>query len=266
MRAYGYLIKMRMLTSLAYRFDVWIGMIGDVILLAATVFIWKAAYGGDVLGSGASVVGLDGMITYTVISVLMTAVFSTGVQNTIYTQVREGNIALDFMRPLNLLGIYLSEDLGTMVSSIVNKAVPLVLMAALLFGFPMPDSPIAAALFTVSCMLSFMILWLMSAMVGLVAFWVAELGNLGMVKDAFVRVLSGSMVPLWFFPEGLQRVSEWLPFQYTYQLPLSVYIGMAKPAEALRGMGVQLIWIALLGVLLAWIWTRARGKVMVQGG
>ncbi|MCM3749482.1 ABC-2 family transporter protein [Paenibacillus pasadenensis] len=266
MRAYGYLIKMRVLTALAYRFDVWIGMIGDLILLAASVFIWKAAYGGDVLGSGASVVGLDEMITYTVVSVLMAAVFSTGVQNTIYNQVREGNIALDFMRPLNLLGIYLSEDLGSMVSSLVNKAVPLVLMASLLFGFPMPDSPTAAVLFAASCALSFMILWLMSAMVGLVAFWVAELGNLGMVKDAFIRVLSGSMVPLWFFPEGLQRISEWLPFQYTYQLPLSVYIGMSTPAEALRGMGIQVIWIALLGGLLAWIWTRARGKVMVQGG
>ncbi|MFC5531103.1 ABC transporter permease [Cohnella yongneupensis] len=266
MRAYGYLIKMRILTAIAYRFDVWIGMVGDVIMLAASVFVWKAAYGSDALGSGASVVGLEGMITYTVISVLMAAVFSTGVQNTIYQQVREGNIAMDLMRPLNLLGIYFSEDLGSMVSSLVNKAIPLVLMAALLFGFPMPDNALAGGLFALSCLLSFMILWLMSAMIGLVAFWVAELGNLGMVKDALVRVLSGSMVPLWFFPAGLQRVSEWLPFQYTYQLPISIYIGMTKPGEAVRSMGVQAVWIALLGALLAWIWTHARGKVMVQGG
>lgn len=266
MRAYGYLIKMRVLTAIAYRFDVWVGMIGDVILLAASVYIWKAAYGGDALGSGASVVGLDGMITYTVVSVVMAAVFSTGVQNTIYSQVREGNIALDFMRPQNLLGIYFSEDLGSMVSALVNKAIPLVLMAALLFGFPMPDNATAAFLFAVSCLLSFMILWLMSAMVGLVAFWVAELGNLGMVKDAIVRVLSGSLVPLWFFPAGLQKASEWLPFQYTYQLPISIYIGMTKPAEAVRSMGVQAIWIGLLAAFLAWIWSRARGKVMVQGG
>lgn len=239
MRGYVYLIKMRLLTAIAYRFDVWVGMIGDVIMLAASVYIWKAAYAGDALGSGASVVGLDGMITYTVVSVVMAAVFSNGVQNTIYRQVRDGNIALDFMRPLNLLGIYFSEDLGSMVSSLVNKALPLVLMAALLFGFPMPDGGAAASLFVASCLLSFMILWLMSAMVGLVAFWVAELGNLGIVKDAVVRILSGSLVPLWFFPAGLQRVSEWLPFQYTYQLPISIYIGMTKPAEALRSMGCR---------------------------
>jgi ABC-2 type transport system permease protein len=41
MKAYGYLIKKQMLA--AYRFDVWFGMIGDVLLLAASVFIWKPA-------------------------------------------------------------------------------------------------------------------------------------------------------------------------------------------------------------------------------
>jgi ABC-2 type transport system permease protein len=56
MRAYGYLIKMRILMALAYRFEVWIGMVGDIIMLAASVYIWKAAYGTGSLGSVASLV------------------------------------------------------------------------------------------------------------------------------------------------------------------------------------------------------------------
>lgn len=264
MRAYGYLIKMRILTSLAYRFEVWIGMVGDIIMLAASVYIWKAAYGSGI--AGAAVVELESMITYTVISVLLASVFQTGVQNTIYTQVREGNIALDFMRPLPLLGIYLSDDIGSMVSALVNKAVPLLVAAVLLFGFPLPAGAGAFAGFLISALLSFVILWLMSAMVGLVAFWVAELGNLGMVKDAVVRVLSGSLVPLWFFPNAVQRVSEWLPFQYTYQTPIGIYIGILPAEEALRAIGIQAIWVIILGLLLTWIWKHARSKVMVQGG
>jgi ABC-2 type transport system permease protein len=266
LRAYGYLIKMRMLTALAYRFEVWVGMVGDIIMLAASVYIWKAAYGAGAVGSGASVVGLESMITYTVISVLLASVFQTGVQNTIYTQVREGNIALDFMRPLPLLGIYLSDDLGSMASSLVNKAIPLIVAALLLFEFPLPVSLGAFAGFLVSCLLSFMILWLMSAMVGLVSFWVAELGNLGMVKDAFVRVLSGSLVPLWFFPESVQKVSRWLPFQYTYQTPIGIYIGITPARDAAQAICIQAVWVVVLTLLLSWIWKSARSKVMVQGG
>ncbi|WP_373232142.1 ABC transporter permease [Cohnella sp.] len=266
MRAYAYFVKMRILTALAYRFEVWIGMIGDMIMLAASVYIWKAAYGNGVIGSGASVVGLESMITYTVISVLLAAVFQTGVQNTLYQQVREGNIALDFMRPLPLLGIYFSDDLGSMVSALVNKAVPLLIAAFLLFGFPFPDSVGALAGFIFSCLFSFLILWLLSAMIGLVAFWVAELGNLGIVKDAIIRVLSGSLVPLWFFPESVQRVSRWLPFQYTYQTPIEIYIGVMTKGDAFRAVGIQAIWVVILSLLLAWIWKHARSKVMVQGG
>ncbi|TFE28945.1 ABC transporter permease [Cohnella luojiensis] len=266
MRAYGYFIKMRVLTALAYRFEVWIGMVGDIIMLAASVYIWKAAYGNGVVGSGGFDVGLQNMITYTVISVLLASVFQTGVQNTIYTQVREGNIALDFMRPLPLLGIYLSDDIGSMVSALVNKAIPLIVAAVLLFGFPLPAGAGAFAGFLVSSLFSFVILWLMSAMVGMVAFWVAELGNLGMVKDAVVRVLSGSLVPLWFFPDAVQNVSEWLPFQYTYQTPIGIYIGVTTAGDAVRAICIQGIWVIILGLLLAWIWKHARSKVMVQGG
>ncbi|MFC5470335.1 ABC transporter permease [Cohnella suwonensis] len=266
MRAYGYLVKMRILTALAYRFEVWIGMIGDIIMLAASVYIWKAAYGGGAVGAGASQIGLQSMVTYTVVSVLLAAVFQTGVQNTIYSQVREGNIALDLMRPLPLLGIYLSDDLGGMASALVNKAIPLVIAAALLFGFPMPASAGAFAVFLASCLFSFAILWLMSALVGLVAFWVVELGNLGMMKDATVRILSGSLVPLWFFPEAVQKVSAWLPFQYTYQTPIGIYIGEIPLGKALQEIAVQGVWVVVFMLLLAHVWKRARGKVMVQGG
>jgi ABC-2 type transport system permease protein len=266
MRAYAYFIKMRVLTALAYRFEVWIGMVGDIIMLAASVYIWKAAYGSGAVGTGASVVGLESMITYTVISVLLGSIFQTGVQNRIYHQVREGNIALDLMRPLPLLGIYFSDDIGVMVSELVNKAVPLLLSTLLLFGFPLPAGVGALAGFMVSCLFSFMILWLMSAMVGLVAFWVAELGDLGMFKDVTVRVLSGSLVPLWFFPDPVQRVSEWLPFQYTYQTPIGIYIGQIPTGDAVRAICIQALWVIILSLLLKWIWKHARSKVMVQGG
>ncbi len=87
-----------------------------------------------------------------------------------------------------------------------------------------------------------------------------------MVKDAVVRVLSGSLVPLWFFPAEVQRVSEWLPFQYTYQTPIGIYIGIMPARDAMQAIGIQALWVVILALLLAWIWKRARSKVMIQGG
>jgi ABC-2 type transport system permease protein len=266
MLAYGYLMRMRILTALAYRFEVWIGVVGDVIMLTAYVFIWKAAYGGGIDGSGASVIELHSMISYSVLAVLLACIFQIGVQDTIYQQVREGNIAMDLLRPIPLLGTYFANDVGNMISALVNKALPLLVIAAALFGFPKPSSFGAFAIFLVSALLSFFILWLMSALVGLVAFWVAELGNLGMVKDAVVRILSGSFVPLWFFPSSVQRISEWLPFQYTYQTPIGIYVGATTIIDAWRAIGVQVLWVIVFFLLLSWVWRYAKSKVMIQGG
>ena len=41
----------------------------------------------------------------------------------------------------------------------------------------------------------------------------------------FIRFLSGALVPMWVFPESLQIVSRYLPFEYIYYGPITVLIG-----------------------------------------
>ncbi len=85
-------------------------------------------------------------------------VFNCEVQNTIYGKIREGQIVVDLYRPIRLLGNYLADDLGTMISSVVNKALPLFLLAALLFETPLPSSSVSFLLFLPSSVFSYSIL------------------------------------------------------------------------------------------------------------
>jgi ABC-2 type transport system permease protein len=264
LQAYWYMTKMRLLTSLAYRFEVFASVGTNLILMLASVFLWKAAYGGGTQQINA--LSLQDLTTYTVLSIMLASVFVCGVQDTIYYKIREGQIVTDFYRPIPLLACYLADDLGGMLSAMINKVIPLFVFAALFFGIPWPASISGFLLFIPSCLLSYAILWLLSALIGLIAFWVMELGNMGMVKDSIVRVLSGSIVPLWFFPESVQTLSKFLPFQYTYQTPLGIYIGNIGIKDALAAMGVQFIWVALLFILLAVCWKRTKSKTLIQGG
>lgn len=74
------------------------------------------------------------------------------------------------------------------------------------------------------------------------------------------------MIPLWLFPDVVQNVSRYLPFQYTYQAPLEIYIGRIPPSGALPVLLIQAVWIVGLTVVLALIWRRAQARVIVQGG
>jgi ABC-2 type transport system permease protein len=263
LQAYWYITKMRILTTLAYRFEVFATIGTHFILMVASIFLWRAAYGGI---DQVNELRLEDLVTYSVISIILSSLFVHDVQNIIYSKIREGQIVTDFYRPISLLGSYLADDIGSMLSSVVNKALPLFLFAAIFFDAPLPATAIDFLLFIPSCILSYSILWLMSALVGLIAFWVMEIGNMGIVKDSIVRVLSGSLVPLWFFPESVQTVSRFLPFQYTYQTPIGIYIGVMNPQEAFQSMFIQLLWIIVLYALLSVAWQLTKKKTLIQGG
>ena len=112
----------------------------------------------------------------------------------------------------------------------------------------------------------FLINWLMAALFGMIAFSAVNIDALIQVKKHLLRLLSGSIIPIWFFPPGVARVLGALPFVYIYQLPLSIYIGRGDRAQQLSQMRIQLIWLAVLAGLFFLVQNRVTRKVMVQGG
>lgn len=61
-------------------------------------------------------------------------------------------------------------------------------------------------------------------------------------------------------------IVELLPFRFTGYVPAAVYVGQIDGVAVLRTMGWAVVWIVLLGGLLALVWGRAYRKVVVQGG
>lgn len=263
MRAYMYIAKMHILTSFAYRFEVIAAVCSNILILCVTVFLWKTAYAGTESGS---IINFNDMVTYSILSALLAILFRITVQDTMLERAIQGSIAIDFIRPISILISYLAEDIGKLFASMLCKVLPLLVCASLIFHIPKPSGEIAFIASILSCIFSFCILWILSAIFGMIAFWTMELGNLGKVKDAVVRVLSGSFVPLWFFPKEFQVVSKFLPFQYTYQTPIGIYIGVYTHKDVIISYFIQLIWIFALSILLITLWKSVSRKTLIQGG
>lgn len=264
MNAYLYYLKLRLLTEFTYRFDVFSSIGSNIIILLTTVYIWKAAYqNSEVIVSG---VNETEMVTYTIISIILSTFFTNSIQDTLNQRIRDGNIAVDFLRPVHLLVSYFADEIGRSLSSLITKGAVIFLISSIVFQIPLPKGTLHFFLFIISCVISFVILWMLSAIVGVFAFWVVELGNMGMVKDAIILFLSGSFVPLWYYPKELQLLSAFLPFQYTFQTPLSIYIGQLSGVDAWKSIGIQIIWTVLFGFILAYLWKRAQYRTFVQGG
>jgi ABC-2 type transport system permease protein len=261
--AYIYIAKIKILASLVYRFEVYSTLITNFIMVFAVSFFWKVAYRG--IGA---VDGVDEkqMITYSIISTLLSAAFVFNVEDTVNSRIREGDIALDFIKPLNVFGIYLAQDIGSIASSLMLKVIPLFIVSSVFISVPLPASLRSLILFLFSCILSYMILWLLSAIVGLTSFWIVELGPLGHIKNALVGTISGSFIPVWFFPDVIRNILEFMPFIYIYQLPLGIYIGKTDFIDSIKGMTIQFVWVCIMLLIFYVMQRKARNRVFIQGG
>jgi len=263
MEAYRYLAKMGFMKSLTYRFDLFASMLCQVLIMLAGVYLWRSAYANHATLNGLT---KDQMVTYTVLAVVESTLFISGVEDSMSDGVYSGGIGVYFLRPASMLGMFFANDMGDMVSAVFVKTIPGLVFGVLLFRILPPISAVSLLLSLISLVFSILIIWIMAAFIGIFTLWAMKLGNLGYLKNTVIAFLSGAMIPLWFFPKGLQNVLYFSPFPYTYQAPLAIYIGQTGPGAALRVIATQIFWLVLLFALLNWTWSRGRQRVMVQGG
>ena len=263
MSAYLYIIKTRFLVSLAYRFEVLTSFLVQVILLVATVFFWKAAYSNM---STIQSVDLQSMINYSIISTFISSFFSPKVESNMRSNIRKGNVAVDFLKPVSIMGMYFADDIGGIISDLAQKFIPIFIFAGIFFGLPMPSSFANLVLFILSTAFGFLILWIIDAIFGLFNFWVIDLGPIGAVKGYIIQFLSGSFIPLWFFPTKIAAVMKYFPFMYIYQSPISIYLGKTTVSQSIGILLIQAIWIGILFTCCFLLQRKAFKNVVVQGG
>ena len=170
------------------------------------------------------------------------------------------------MKPVNIFGVYFAEDIGNIIALIFQNMLPILIIGALMIKVPRMADIRDLPLLIISVAESFLINWLIAALFGLIAFTAVNIDALIQVKKHLLRLLSGSIIPIWFFPPGVARVLQSLPFVYIYQLPLSIYIGRGDRAQQLGQMRIQFIWLLILAGLFFLVQNRVSRKVMVQGG
>jgi ABC-2 type transport system permease protein len=79
-------------------------------------------------------------------------------------------------------------------------------------------------------------------------------------------VLSGCYLPLQLWPEFLQDFLLLQPFAGYLDIPCRLYIGTMPPAEAVRAIGLQLLWTAVFIAAGKLMMAKKLKNIIVQGG
>jgi ABC-2 type transport system permease protein len=178
-------------------------------------------------------------------------------------RVHTGDVVVDLSRPWDLQAALLATDLGRAGHAVLLRLLPPTAFGALLFPFRWPERPETFLLFAVSVTLAVVVSFGIRFLLNVSAFWLLDARGVIAVWGMVGGVLSGLILPLWWFPDWAQAVLTWTPFPALFQTPIDVF---TERDNSLTQLLMQLGWAALL--LLAGRVALARGmrRLVVQGG
>jgi ABC-2 type transport system permease protein len=257
------LIKIGFKDALAYRFHFYVTLITSPLQLLIYYFLWKTifSYSGQELIKGFT---LNHMIAYYALNMIVAFFTWSNADEWLEKAVRDGELITDLLRPFKMIYLYFFNLFGISLLSIILETIPLFFIGVIFFSVEI--APLFYILmFLISMVLALLLSFLISYLVGMTAFWFNRINGIRRVKRVVVIFLSGGMLPLTFFPEVLQKIFSYLPFQYMRFIPINIYLESYTYVKTLMLIGIQVIWILSLYLISELIWYKAFRKFAGAG-
>lgn len=200
-------------------------------------------------------------------AMIMTVVmWNGGATDELAERIRSGDVAIDLYRPVNLLGWYLSADLGRGLYHLLTRGLAPTLVGALLFDIRFPATLGAGLAFALSVPLAVTVSFGVRMLVSASAFWLLDDTGLRQLAAVFAMFLGGLAVPLVVFPGWFGEVARALPWAAYIQVPADLWLGRRSGLDAMAALGFQAGWALLLLAVAALVLRTAERRVVVQGG
>ena len=249
--------------NFAYLADLVLRQVFLVVVIFVFAQLWLVTYrstGSHVI-SGFSI---EQMLWYLVLteSITMGQVRAASAMD---SEVKTGQIAYTLSRPYSFLLYHYASYIGeTMVripvNIVIGGALALVTVGPLGAGAASFAAGIAAAVLGTS------LHFLVSASIGLLAFWFEDTASFYLLYSRIVMLLGGMMLPLDLFPEGVRRVAKALPTSLMIYEPARLFTGQVQPGAVWDVLARQGFWLAVFSIVLSLVYRQGVKRTSVQGG
>jgi ABC-2 type transport system permease protein len=258
--------------ALEYRVNFFMSLLGAVTPVVIQTALWTCLYApgssGDAGGSGDELFGFTyaQMLLYVVVANIVSRLVRTGFEYELNDDIRSGGLDRFLVKPIGYFGFRLARFAGSKLAETLFMgaalAVALVVLSALT-GFAPSAVGILGflAALVVAFVLNFLIFWC----VGLVGFWLTEIGFFFEAARIVIITASGGIFPLSVFGPEVEAVLRVLPFRFTIQFPTDVLCGRVSGAELASGLAAAAFWsLALLGLCRA-VWAAGIRRFVAVG-
>jgi ABC-2 type transport system permease protein len=244
--------------TLVYRADFFLWGLSEFLDTLIFLFIWTVIYGEKNSIAGFN---LSETVTYLIGVGLIGDIVASRLTDWMERDIRDGQLSGFLIKPLDyplmrLFGSFSNKPLNVSIRLLVY------LLVALFFRYQLVITTdfLRLALTFVSVLLALVINILLDFSIACVSFWTINNFGFSGVFKTIKNIFAGAYAPIVFFPLWFQRLAMTLPFVYIRYFPMLIYLNKTSIAESIRGILIQVVWIAVLYFAGRQIWTRGLKK------
>ncbi|PZO95933.1 ABC transporter permease [Streptococcus halichoeri] len=253
---------------ITYRVNFFLYRLGDVMGAFVAFYLWKAVFDSakQPLINGFT---LSDMTFYIIMSFVTTLLTKSDSSFMIGEEVKDGSIIMRLLRPVHFAASYLFMEIGFRWIVLISVGLPFLLVISgvrVMAGLPFWQVLASIFLYLLSLLLAFLINFYFNICFGFTAFVFKNLWGSNLLKNALVSFMSGSLIPLAFFPKVVANVLSFLPFSSLVYTPVMIVIGKYNLRQIGLALGLQLFWLLVMVVLSQLIWKKVQYQLTIQGG
>lgn len=206
---------------------------------------------------------LEYMLSYTVLSQVLVMVIPQWGSIGVAEDIRTGQIASDLLKPVNYYFMILSKRVGVGLFYLLMRGLPVLIIGIFLGLFRTQPDFFHISAGIISVFLSIMIANSFHFLVEATAFWLESHQGPKRLISVSSYFFSGAFIPIALFPPWAKEVSSLLPFQYTLNATVNIFLGSS---ESLQLLGLQTMWLLIMVFLCLMCLNRGVKKISLHGG
>lgn len=247
---YWYILKFNFYRFIHYPFEILAATLNKALVVGFIVLFWRI-----VLAELNDPSRLKELATYFLIAEGIsgiTMIYQQKFGSLLRQSIRSGSISNYLIKPYKVLPAMYA---GVWGERSINVIPSLLLIVVGLILTP-PSSLIGFILFLYFLLISLSLVYSINLLEGVMTFYVTEPGAIMNSIAHLTRVLSGSYIPLSYFPVRLREVVTFLPFSMMIFTPITILQTERFDKEVLILIIVGMLWSVIFNVVIYYFWRR----------
>lgn len=254
--------------QLAYKGAFYLWILVNIFGSFISYYLWMAVYGSAETGVLGGMTRNE-MVVYVFMAYVTGSMVNISISKTVSDDIVKGTVSMNLIKPIDYRMSLIARAVGDMVYQFLLPGI-FIWIGLEIYRVQVLGEQIVSITtilwYFISVVMSFLIYVLFDFCFGMIAFFTTYIFGMTMAKNAILSFLTGQLIPLSFFPEGVQKVFDFLPFSSMIYTPVMIYLGKYTGSELVFVLLRQAVWVLILYAAGSLIWRKVTTRLVVLGG